>query len=1337
MEGPSSTVNTLSNELKSGHEDQRQKSPQTTTTNSSVNLASLTKTIVEDSHRHKASPSIYSIPSSPDSDLEMVAPLSLNDKTLQASGTSHSPFPSTASQSTEPFTQVKRTPYVNGQRLIFSPPKVGRQASPLKSNASYPSTNGVPGDEVDHVTQSTPSVMDLSKSEGFSSDLKDVANGNGAEETLATIEAIPGEQTHIMPLEDDSGTQSDDLDLRWEANCKSDALEDSSTALSIQWDVPNAATTENNADSPGADGAFVAKRKVSSVDSLSENVAKRRKRFKVPKTFPVMETKVRPDPADAARRYRQEFMVSRRNSEYGKPLESPTTVLVIPCAVNPRDGDTSVSDDMSMSLEDPNKILALDQSEYPDFSDLGEFVESKHDDLRSMSPTGHRGDSQGQSTDLDPKDCSPSSASDGKTHVNGTGAQLEGRVENHYGNITTTSNTGEHRSAAESTVPPAKPLDVLNEPSTKMQDGVVLEDVMNRTKSPAPPDSSMVTRDTQTATPVLHSVNPETIGAGSYPEHDHPNALSADNTKSGAQDMEIISHQATSGRNELGDQAMDVDVADVSSNTQDDPDVAHYDIQHNEHDKNMTLGNGLARLDLTHDKSTDIETFKTTSVVPEPPVEDSAVSENGLSKFDKESIEAADIASEISDVHTHDRSPDIGKNSTSSAGPNNLPTIQNQEDSLQDNREKSPASHEPKYPSLGTSQDDLNAFAVEVGTAQPASVASEDRTRQHQTYESPDLASSKQMDRLADVDQSELRADVPMSHDEVDAGHHAGHQSVIFQRDEQDVLQQAAEDTVMQTPTSPPESALGDQSPEAPSASRSIFDQFKAAYPVYNGDLKHFVAVCKKIETLSKANGMLHQFLWDDYIVRHKMEYAEHLRQCVEDAEDAMTYQEFYRRKVPVPKYCKTIITMENLDLVLCSKEVKSIVLVQRNLNKSDSEAKLPRTPGLVQDTSTVMEELSARPKRPSERRETIDLTLDDQDDVIKVSDEMSKTPPMASIPQQGRSIPSVEAGASPQMTGSRKFRRPIASSTSTPRSLPWMEVEASSQMVDLGTSGRPTASISQAQKATPPMEAEASPQMAGQQHRGRSSPNPFHVNSRARNSNEPLESVEYTSRSSGFGRLSNADKPHERPVAAVDVHDATIRAAWGVGANEVLESNYYDKLTRKRSKILAHISSKIELDEARRLITTRIMDRHNRDPQGAPPKLTTADLEYVLEEASERMVLDRAFPVATPAQANTNCAGRRNDPISTTDLEYVENVRPARNGPHRATQQHEQDEAGQWWQDNNTPFKSFAKAYTSIKPGNGNSFAADYPAKPKGEISRRPSHRQKSRAFDPMDWEL
>ncbi|MCJ1402172.1 hypothetical protein MMC11_005391 [Xylographa trunciseda] len=98
---------------------------------------------------------------------------------------------------------------------------------------------------------------------------------------------------------------------------------------------------------------------------------------------------------------------------------------------------------------------------------------------------------------------------------------------------------------------------------------------------------------------------------------------------------------------------------------------------------------------------------------------------------------------------------------------------------------------------------------------------------------------------------------------------------------------------------------------------RLIYSTFQKAYPTYQGNEKHFAAMCRKIKTLETDHRMEHRSLWDDFIIRHEMEYRAYLYECSYQADDPISYEKFYHAKIDEPQFTKRIITPNNLDEVI------------------------------------------------------------------------------------------------------------------------------------------------------------------------------------------------------------------------------------------------------------------------------------------------------------------------------------------------------------------------------------------------------------------------------------
>ena len=508
-----------------------------------------------------------------------------------------------------------------------------------------------------------------------------------------------------------------------------------------------------------------------------------------------------------------------------------------------------------------------------------------------------------------------------------------------------------------------------------------------------------------------------------------------------------------------------------------------------------------------------------------------------------------------------------------------------------------------------------------------------------------------------------------------------------------------------QNPTQLP---IKDTKQESPSVAHSLFDRFKAIYPMYPGDSKHFGAICRKISQLVKLNKMEHQSLWDDFIIRHKVDYSQYLRKCAEEAEDAVPYEVFYKTEVEGPQYQKRVISQQNLDEApslfgqqfspkpvhaepiwdhkprvkqvdhkFSSKASPTIEKID-NTSSSASNNESPYLRG-TQSASRNKPATSYRnDPRLSESRVVIDLTQDDPPDNPPKRLRDREIAPLSSLlhPVNGVSVepPSLEryqdnAGSfsrvpstSPVTQGShaspspQAIRPPLVPATgstknavkSLRRSLPWEDPNHSILQ------SSPIGKASDSSKGTPGSGLrEIRPKGV--------------TNTRGDGLHVPVAST---------------PKSLEQSRFLLKTCHEFIQSKWGIKAQELLESDYRRGQVWSDSmvELLAVISSKVDLGEARvrvkEAIDSRIRDKARRgaDDASQERRILKSDLEVV------RGV------VATSSMSTTS-------PTSP---------------PHTnaAVEKHSQGSPTQWWRDNNSPFKSFARAYASIRHGNGNSFA-------------------------------
>jgi len=88
----------------------------------------------------------------------------------------------------------------------------------------------------------------------------------------------------------------------------------------------------------------------------------------------------------------------------------------------------------------------------------------------------------------------------------------------------------------------------------------------------------------------------------------------------------------------------------------------------------------------------------------------------------------------------------------------------------------------------------------------------------------------------------------------------------------------------------------------------TVFETFRAAYPEYSGNAKHFRGQCTQMNKLDQEDKMVPKWQWDDFIIRHKTDYATYVLMCVEDGEDPEPYHRFYKNGIRDTLYKKGII---------------------------------------------------------------------------------------------------------------------------------------------------------------------------------------------------------------------------------------------------------------------------------------------------------------------------------------------------------------------------------------------------------------------------------------------
>ena len=94
---------------------------------------------------------------------------------------------------------------------------------------------------------------------------------------------------------------------------------------------------------------------------------------------------------------------------------------------------------------------------------------------------------------------------------------------------------------------------------------------------------------------------------------------------------------------------------------------------------------------------------------------------------------------------------------------------------------------------------------------------------------------------------------------------------------------------------------------------QSVLEIFQASYPSYTGNQKHFSSMCLRIKKLMVDGGCPHPFLWDDFIIRQRTDYSLYVQKCTEDAEDPVSYEQYYSNAIEEPLHTKKVVTVRNL----------------------------------------------------------------------------------------------------------------------------------------------------------------------------------------------------------------------------------------------------------------------------------------------------------------------------------------------------------------------------------------------------------------------------------------
>lgn len=174
-----------------------------------------------------------------------------------------------------------------------------------------------------------------------------------------------------------------------------------------------------------------------------------------------------------------------------------------------------------------------------------------------------------------------------------------------------------------------------------------------------------------------------------------------------------------------------------------------------------------------------------------------------------------------------------------------------------------------------------------------------------------------------------------------------------------------------------------------------VYDMFKRSYPKYAGNFDHFQALCFDLQSLHRRGILESSFLWDDFIMRHWVDYGIHVQKCISSSEEYESYGDFFCRHFTKPSFRKRNLTPRTLNIVVSSRLKSSEqrpITVERGIQTigdnsvsasvirplvvdqgSKSTSKEPNTQSTTSDVSVVVDrphqanigvKLSASPKK-------------------------------------------------------------------------------------------------------------------------------------------------------------------------------------------------------------------------------------------------------------------------------------------------------------------------------------------------------------------------------------
>lgn len=135
-------------------------------------------------------------------------------------------------------------------------------------------------------------------------------------------------------------------------------------------------------------------------------------------------------------------------------------------------------------------------------------------------------------------------------------------------------------------------------------------------------------------------------------------------------------------------------------------------------------------------------------------------------------------------------------------------------------------------------------------------------------------------------------------------------------------------------------------------SAKTVFEKFQAAYPEYTANAKHFANQCKTIDELDREDRMVPKWMWDDFIIRNRTDYARYAMECVELGEEPMKYIRFYKDTIRDAIFKKGII--------------ESKAALEKALQELGVQPSTTKSPSSQPRAQHALQESIERPSRPA-----------------------------------------------------------------------------------------------------------------------------------------------------------------------------------------------------------------------------------------------------------------------------------------------------------------------------------------------------------------------------------